>query len=308
MGDTIYPSETEITSENVVFDNTNYTIDISSINSDVVITLTADDKAIAGADITYSLNGGSEVDATTDENGKVTVAAPEGNVLVNVKFANKEESKTLHFPVSTVITITNSTNNVIITLTDAVSNKVAGARITYSSNGAERIGVTDENGTFTIIGLTGEVSIKVSYWGSDDYKPVNASAEFNFTSADNKTDENITLSKIATTLTAPGFSMVYQTSKSFVVTLKDADGNPISGASLTIDFGTVKYNVQTDANGKASCSISFVPKTYTATVTYAGNDTYAGSKTTAKVTVTKAKPKLIAGAKASLKSKNTLLP
>ena len=407
-GEIIDHAETEIIVQDVVYNNTNVAIDISGVNSDVVITLTAErDKAIVGADIVYSLNGGSEVDATTDENGKVNVAAPEGDVLVSVKYGDKEESKTLYFRVSTGMAISSAQNDVVITLTDAFGNRVsgvgityrlnngdkidaatdangqviitplegtvkvigsfagtvafkassavetlnlpvipkettlaidqgnasaavtllcgessvAGANVTYAVNDVESTGVTDENGTFKITNLTGEVALKVTYLGSDAYKASNATAAFNFTAADDNStgdngtgnntspggntepgnntnpDQNTTVVKTATVLTAPGFSMVYLNGDSLVIILKDVDGNAISGALVSVDFGNAVYNVTTDADGKALRSIRLAPKTYTATVTYAGNDTYAASTVTSKITVTKGNPALTAKAK-----------
>ena len=382
-------------------------IDISGVNSDVVITLTSEGSPIADADIVYSLNGGSEVDATTDGNGQVTVGAPEGDVLVSVKYGDKEESKTLYFRVSTGMAISSAQNDVVITLTDAFGNRVsgvgityrlnngdkidaatdangqviitplegtvkvigsfagtvafkassavetlnlpvipkettltiaqgnasavvtlvcgespvAGANVTYAVNDVESTGVTDENGTFKITNLTGEVALKVTYLGSDAYKASNATVAFNFTAADDNStggngtgnntnpggntepgnntnpDQNTTVVKTATVLTAPGFSMVYLNGDSLVITLKDTDGKAISGAVVSVDFGGAVYNVTTDADGKALRSIGLAPNTYTATVTYAGNDTYAASSVTSKITVTKGTPALTAKAK-----------
>ena len=414
--DSIYITETELINKDIVFDNSNATIDISSVNSDVVITLASGGSPIADADIVYSINGGSEVDATTDGNGQVTVAAPEGDVLVNVNYAGRQESKTLYFRVSTGMTIASSGNDVIITLTDAFGNKVAGAGITYRLNNADKVDATtdangqviitplegtvkvigsfagtvafkassavetltlpiipaettltiakgnasavitltgngtpmanvnityslndventtstDENGTVTLTDLTGKVTIVAKYLGSDAFKPSNATAvfDFNATSGNETTgngtgdnnnpggntepgnntnpNQNTTVEKVKTTLSAASITMTYTYSGALVATLKDANGNAVSGATITFNFGNAVYNITTDGEGNAVRTIGLAPKVYTVNIAYAGNDTYLGSSATAKVTVYKATPVFTAKAqkfKASTKTK-----
>ncbi|MBQ9160573.1 MAG: hypothetical protein IJ122_04530 [Methanobrevibacter sp.] len=411
-----YITETELINKDIVFDNSNATIEISAVNSDVVITLASGGSPIADADIIYSLNGGSEVDATTDGNGQVTVAAPEGDVLVNVTYSGRQESKTLYFRVSTGMVIASSGNDVIITLTDAFGNKVAGAGITYRLNNADKVDAatdangqviitplegtvkvigsfagtvsfkassavetltlpiipaettltiakgnasavitltgngtpmanvnityslndventtsTDENGTVTLTDLTGEATIVAKYLGSDAFKPSNVTAVFDFnatsgnattgngtggntnpggnTEPGNNTNpnQNTTVEKVKTTLSAASITMTYTYSGALVATLKDENGNAVSGATITFNFGNAVYNITTDSEGNAVRTIGLAPKVYTVNIAYAGNDTYVGSSATAKVTVYKATPVFTAKAqkfKASTKTK-----
>ena len=100
--------------------------------------------------------------------------------------------------------------------------------------------------------------------------------------------------------------MTYTYSGALVATLKDANGNAVSGATITFNFGNAVYNITTDGEGNAVRTIGLAPKVYTVNIAYAGNDTYLGSSATAKVTVYKATPVFTAKAqkfKASTKTK-----
>ena len=109
---------------------------------------------------------------------------------------------------------------------------------------------------------------------------------------------NLTVNKILpTSITSSDITTVYNGGKYLVATLKDNNGKPIKGVQVSINLNGVKY-LTTDANGQVKLSTNgLVPKSYTATITFAGNNNYAKSSTTAKVTVTKATPKLTASKK-----------
>ena len=101
--------------------------------------------------------------------------------------------------------------------------------------------------------------------------------------------------EVATKLTVPSVTKVYNVNKNLVVTLKDANGKAIANAKVTIVLNGVKKVVTTDKNGKATLAIpNLVPKDYTASITYAGDGTHVKSTATAKVTVKKASVKLTA--------------
>ena len=77
---------------------------------------------------------------------------------------------------------------------------------------------------------------------------------------------------------------------------------------MTINFNNKVYTRTVNSYGKASLTIgkTLVPKTYTATITFAGDDIYLTSNNTAKVVVSKATPKITAKAqtyKVSVKTK-----
>ena len=118
----------------------------------------------------------------------------------------------------------------------------------------------------------------------------------------------ITVNKLATAVSASEISVVYAASKNIVVTLKDANGNPLANKKVAIKFNNVDYSGTTDNDGKASIIItktSVTPKTYASTITFAGDGTYAKSTGNVNVVVTKATPKITVKAKTFKKSVKT---
>ncbi len=118
---------------------------------------------------------------------------------------------------------------------------------------------------------------------------------------------NITVNKLSTAVkpSATKITTTYGTSKNIVVTLKDADGNPLANKTVTVKLNNVVYTRTTKANGQVSVTI---PKTlavknaYTASISFAGDKNYIKSSSTTKVVVNKATPKIIASAKSFKRS------
>ena len=181
---------------------------------------------------------------------------------------------------------------VVITLTDG-ANPIASATVKYTVNGGdEQTDVTGEDGKFTISGLTGEVTIAVNYEGNDSFNPISDSMFFNFT------EEPVVPAKVATKITAPKVSAVYNVAKNLVITLTDKDGKALANKKVTVKVGTISKTLNTNAKGQVSLNVAtLVPKTYTATVKFAGDDSYIASSLSPKVVVSKAKPKITAKAK-----------
>ena len=113
---------------------------------------------------------------------------------------------------------------------------------------------------------------------------------------------NFTVHKKATELSANSLSKVYGGSEKSVVTLKDSNGKPITGALISFDIGGNPAKASTNSKGQASLNINIVPKTYIATVKYAGSGTYAGSTAKMKIVIKKANLKITAS-KMSFKRK-----
>ena len=111
-------------------------------------------------------------------------------------------------------------------------------------------------------------------------------------------EKKITISvKTTTKLTATKVTTTYNVNKNLIITLKDINGNPISGAKLTVNLnGAKKYT--TNKKGQVKIAVGkLVPKTYTVKIRFAGTATLSASSTTVKVTVKKATPKITAKAK-----------
>ena len=141
------------------------------------------------------------------------------------------------------------------------------------------------NNTITVSGLdAGTYTLNVTTIVDDNHNPVIQTA-------------TITVNKIKTQLTADAITTTYNVNKYLVITLKDANGNPLKGISISVDLNGVK-KYTTDANGQVKVPTKgLAPKTYTAKVTFNGNTNYEKSAINVKVTVKKAASKITAGKK-----------
>ena len=107
----------------------------------------------------------------------------------------------------------------------------------------------------------------------------------------------VTPEKVATKITAPKVSAVYNVAKNLVITLT-ANGKALANKKVTVKVGTISKTLTTNAKGQVSLNVAtLVPKTYTASVKFAGDDAYLASSVSPKVVVSKAKPQIVAKAK-----------
>ena len=113
----------------------------------------------------------------------------------------------------------------------------------------------------------------------------------------------ITVNKLKTELEGNPIISTYNVNKYLVITLKDVYGNPLIGNRVLVDLNGVK-TYTTDKNGKIKIATGrLVPKTYIAKITFNGNDNYLKSTKNVKVTVKKAKSKIVAKKKTFKKAK-----
>ena len=121
-----------------------------------------------------------------------------------------------------------------------------------------------------------------------------------------KTDLNKELRMIKTNIVAKDITVVYKSDKYIDISLKDSEGNPVTGVNILININGETTILSVDNIGKTSYSTDYLkPKAYTATITFNGNKKYHKSTATIKVTVKKATPKLTAKAKTFKKSVKT---
>ena len=243
------------------------------------------------------------------------------NIIFNeCKFAfNEEDIQTMDyadlifndckFPVTAVDSVVDISSSekgvVVIALTDNSSAPIAGATVKYTVNGGEeQTNTTDADGKFTISGLTGEVTIEVNYEGNESFNAITGSQFFNFTEESATNDTNgsnstpVTPTKVATKLTAPKVTATYNVAKKLVITLKDANNKVLANKKVTVKVGTISKTLKTNSKGQVSVAVNtLVPKTYTASISFAGDDNYKSSSISSKVTVSKGVSKLIAKAK-----------
>lgn len=110
----------------------------------------------------------------------------------------------------------------------------------------------------------------------------------------------VTVNKLKTKLSGVKVTVTYGTSKNLVITLRDANNNPLVGKYVTVVLNKVTYkNKLTNSKGQISIAVpkNLAPKTYTASITFAGDANYTKSTGSVYVVVNKAASKITAKAK-----------
>ena len=231
----------------------------------------------------------------------------EGNANINICL----NSGTYEIISINIFTDENKTNKLIVNPTILSNDK----NVNYNSNYFQAT-FLDKNGDLLV---NQEIIFKL---GSQEYNRTTNSdgvaildivlspGNYNITSINlvtGETKENrFIVNKLSTNISSSAVSVVYNTGKYLIVTLKDSKGNILSNKKVTIKVGTISKTLTTNAKGQVSVLVSsLVPKTYTASISFAGDTIYLKSSTTAKVVVKKATPKLTAKAKSFKRSVRT---
>ena len=180
----------------------------------------------------------------------------------------------------------NQDNDIAVTLprdaTGTVTLKIAGEKYTFDVNdGVANIKIPKLSG--------GNYKYSISYSGDEQYLPFTKTYQ-------------VSVKKVSTSISSFDVSTVYNGGKYLIATIKDENGNALSGVSLSVNINGVKY-LKTDSYGQIRLSTDgLTPNNYGVSIVFAGNDVYAGSSIAVKVTVKKATPKL-AAAKKTFKAK-----
>ena len=127
---------------------------------------------------------------------------------------------------------------------------------------------------------------------SDDSKLGSSEIESNPLSEDETT-------KNSTSIEASSSSVVY--GNDYSVTLKDKNGNVLSGKNLIFTFNGNNYTRTTDSNGVASIKINAAAGTYIISVLFEGDELYENSSSSTKVTVSKASTSISTATKYAVK-------
>ena len=234
-----------------------------------------------------------------DDYGNV-IALCKGQAIITVSFAGNRiyaaaENKTVTVNVSlndANVTVDKNTSDLKVGETYAINATkhpdTILLTITYTSSNNAVVTV-DENGIVTAVGEgTAIITVEV---GDDKIYAINS------------TNVTVTVSKVPTKIAANSITATYNINKNLVVTLKDGTGDVISGVEVTVNLNGVKTYI-TDKNGQIKIPVAkLVPKTYTAKIGFGGNDKYLESSANVKVTVKKAKSKIVAKKKTFRKTK-----
>ena len=264
------------------------------VNGDsAVITLKdVDGNNIAGAVVSYSINGAEAVNATTDENGQITIPGLSGKGSIAVSYEGNDSFKanttTIEFniPVSTKITAPkvsatyNVAKNLVITLTDKDGKALANKKVTVKVGTISKTLTTNAKGQVslnvaTLVPKTYTATVKFA--GDDGYLASSVSPK-------------VVVSKAKPKFTAKAktFKVKVKTKK-YTVTLKNNKGKVLKKVKLTLKVGKKTYKATTNSKGKATFKITKLTKKgkYTATVKFAGSKYYKALSKKVKITVKK---------------------
>lgn len=108
-------------------------------------------------------------------------------------------------------------------------------------------------------------------------------------------DESIPGTPSNTTLTVSNLNTYPNSNQQLVITLKDSNGNPVVGETVTVKLNSKSFTPKTDANGRATVKVAIAKEgTYTANIIYPGDEVdYEGCSAQAKVVVKKTTTKLV---------------
>ena len=155
---------------------------------------------------------------------------------------------------TSVLVNSSAKGSVVITLNDIEGNPIKGAEFNYTINDNDAVtAVTDENGTFTISDLIGEITIAVNYEGNASYNANSTSKYFDF-----KLNSSISI-----------------TNESKVITIKlvDENNNVIKDATITYTINDGESVDVTLSDGQYTIS-DISDDEFEIKVQYAGNSTY----------------------------------
>ena len=174
------------------------------------------------------------------------------------------------------------------------ANRLFTGKVSVNIGGASySVDVAGGEGSITVTPdlKAGEYRAAVTYSGNENYTAANA-------------ESNAFRIYYTTQIVSNDVTAVYNGGQYLYVTLKDSDGNAVSGVGVKIEIANAKtLTPLTDSNGQVRIPINGIsPNTYTARITFAGNALYAQSAKSVKVIVKKATPKLTASKKTFKKS------
>ena len=308
LGDSIRYTPTGLGDASVTatIENVAWTIELNNIKGNP--NLSAENQVI-----TYGENATIALNYNTNATGKVniTLTGKKGTIT----YTNLDLNATIMLPKDIPadeynVTVSysgdenffNATANATLTVNKANSTLTINDNVTfdYNTNGSTTVSYTNASGVnVSVVGqpnaivVVNDTTITVSGLNAGNYTlTVTTIADANHNNITR--NATITVNKAKTQLTANAITTTYNINKDLVITLKDANGNVLSGVSVTVDLNGAK-TYTTDSNGQVKVSTKgLAPKAYTAKITFNGDDNYINSTNDVKVTVKKATPKLTA--------------
>lgn len=290
---------------------TNSSITVSNLNtypnSNQVFAATlldANNNPIVGETLIFLFNS-KNITAVTDSKGKAEIKvsiAKEGTYDMNVLFNSDEidyysSSAKASVAVKKQATkIASSNLNMIpkmaeyysVTLKDESNKALAKQKVIFKVNGKKYTRTTDSKGVAKVklkFGTNKKTyKISISFNGNDKYNAVS------------KTNKIVVkYSSKTAKLTAPTVTIPPKTSKTYSVSLKDANGKGIAKQKVTIKINGKTYTKTTNSKGQASVKVKFNSlKNYKVSATYKGSKIYKKASSSGKIKVAKTITKITA--------------
>lgn len=185
--------------------------------------------------------------------------------------------------IKTTLTVSDKTfkvtksKKISATLKDENNNPIVGKLITFTVNGVNYYGKTDENGTATVkvtLNKAKTFICNVVFEGYVDYE-----------NASNTSNIKVVKEKSKLTVSKKVFKAKTKTKK-VKVTLKSASKKAIKKVKVTIKIKGKTYKVKTNSKGVALIKVKLTKKgTYKAKVKFAGNKLYKSVTKTVKIKI-----------------------
>lgn len=259
----------------------------------------------AGKALSYIINGGDEVNATTDENGQLVISVNDenetetGEYTIAISFAGDDKlaasstnvvlKSTASEKAATQIQADNITVESVsgvdgkvgdyfkFYLRDAEGNPLVNKAISVGFNGHVYDYVTDENGgakTQINLGKAGGYTFAVCFLGDEEYNSSFAVAKITVTQQTPKLTAKAATYKAAAK------------TKSLSVTFKSKFGNVVSGRTIKVTVNGKTYTAKTNSKGVATVKVSISKKgTYTYTASFAGDNIFKATSAKAKLVI-----------------------
>ena len=279
--------------DNAIFNNA--TISINKVNSTVNISDVVLDYGDS-KNVTVTTEGAIEITAmindkpvTVINNYTIVISGlAAGNYTLTVTTIADADHESVNKTINVTVNKVNSTltvNNIVFDYKSTGSGEV-------SFTGATGITASVVNQPKAIVNVNG-TTITVSDLDVGTYTlTVTTIADVNHNNITK--NATITVNKIKTQITASTVITIYNKNKDLVITLKDSNGNPLSGVKVAVELNGAK-TYTTDKNGQVKVATKgLAAKTYTAKITFNGDANYDKSTKDVKVTVKKATPKITA--------------
>ena len=257
--------------------NNSFTYNNISINGSYLTVGLLLGNKVFGSDIEFN---NFDIVSGRESPNVINYNASADNVIQDNNFVSKLAT-VFHFD-NILVTIQEANEGSIflnVVLSDRAGKALSGKTICFTFNGSEINCTTGEDGSTTLvleINEAGVYDILMDFAGDNDY----------FKSSD---IAKVTVRKFNPTLTVTSSS--YKTTdgnKVIKATLKDEDGLPIVGRTISFKVNGKTYNATTNANGVASFKISLTAGgTYAISASFAGDSGYMAKSGSGKLTLTK---------------------